>query len=84
MYNYANPFSHLVSMNEAMELSGSPVISCAVAGASGYSGCELLRLLSAHRNVRVHHAFAAGSAGRHVAEIAPSLAGAVDLKFETF
>jgi len=47
----------------------------AVAGASGYAGGELLRLLSAHPDLELAVATASGSAGKTVAELHPHLAG---------
>jgi N-acetyl-gamma-glutamyl-phosphate reductase len=65
-------------------VSGASPIQCAIIGGSGYSGVELLRLLSGRRDVAVRRVFAGGSAGKKVAEISPSLAGRVDLTYETF
>lgn len=45
----------------------------AVVGASGYTGAELLRLLSGHPEVEVVHATADSNAGAAVAELYPSL-----------
>jgi N-acetyl-gamma-glutamyl-phosphate reductase len=47
----------------------------AVAGASGYAGGELLRLLSGHPDLELAIATASGSAGKTVAELHPHLAG---------
>ncbi|HEY7325239.1 MAG TPA: N-acetyl-gamma-glutamyl-phosphate reductase [Streptosporangiaceae bacterium] len=47
----------------------------AVAGASGYAGGELLRLLSGHPDLELAIATASGSAGKMVAELHPHLAG---------
>jgi N-acetyl-gamma-glutamyl-phosphate reductase len=47
----------------------------AVAGASGYAGGELLRLLSGHPDLELAIATASGSAGRTIAELHPHLAG---------
>src|SRR5215469_15376395 len=47
----------------------------AVAGASGYAGGELLRLLSGHPDLELAIATASGSAGKTVAEMHPHLAG---------
>ena len=47
----------------------------AVAGASGYAGGELLRLLSGHPDLELAIATASGSAGNTVAELHPHLAG---------
>jgi N-acetyl-gamma-glutamyl-phosphate reductase len=47
----------------------------AVFGASGYSGAELVRLLSRHPRARVTHLAAASSAGKQLSELYPSLRG---------
>jgi N-acetyl-gamma-glutamyl-phosphate reductase len=57
----------------------------AVAGASGYAGGELLRLLSAHPDLELAIATASGSAGKTIAELHPHLAGVpglADLLFQ--
>lgn len=48
----------------------------AVAGASGYAGGELLRLLAAHPDLEIAVVTAGASAGKIVAELHPHLAGA--------
>ncbi len=48
----------------------------AVAGASGYAGGELLRLLAGHPGLDVTAVTAGASAGKTVAELHPNLAGA--------
>ncbi len=47
----------------------------AVAGASGYAGGELLRLLAGHPDVELTTVTAESSAGRGIAEVHPNLAG---------
>jgi N-acetyl-gamma-glutamyl-phosphate reductase len=47
----------------------------AVAGASGYAGGELLRLICGHPDLKLTAITAAGSAGRTVGELHPNLAG---------
>src|SRR5215469_7947309 len=47
----------------------------AVAGASGYAGGELLRLLAGHPQLEVAAVTAGASAGKTVAELHPHLAG---------
>ena len=47
----------------------------AVAGASGYAGGELLRLLAGHPGLEIAAVTAGASAGRTVAELHPHLAG---------
>jgi N-acetyl-gamma-glutamyl-phosphate reductase len=47
-----------------------------VVGGSGYTGAELLRLLSGHPEIEVVHVTAASNAGTTVAALYPSLGGA--------
>src|SRR6478735_1101562 len=49
------------------------VVKVAVAGASGYVGGELLRLLNAHPQVEIGALTAAGSAGKALGELHPHL-----------
>ena len=49
------------------------MISAAVAGASGYAGAELVRLLLAHPEVEVGALTASGNAGVRVGDLAPQL-----------
>ena len=51
----------------------------AVAGASGYAGGELLRLLAGHPDLEIAAVTADSSAGKTVAQLHPSLAGAPGL-----
>lgn len=53
-------------------------LTAAVAGASGYAGGELLRLLAAHPDLEVGPLSAAGNAGRTVAEVHPRLVTLAD------
>jgi N-acetyl-gamma-glutamyl-phosphate reductase len=58
----------------------------AVAGASGYAGGELLRLLAGHPDVELMTVTAESSAGRGIAEVHPNLAGVpalADRRFES-
>src|SRR5210317_915263 len=54
----------------------------AVVGASGYTGIELLRLLSQHPDVELTCVTSRQYAGRSVAEVFPSLSGTIDMAFE--
>lgn len=54
----------------------------AVIGASGYTGVELLRLLSQHPGVELVCVTSRQYAGQHVCEVFPSLQGSLDLVFE--
>jgi N-acetyl-gamma-glutamyl-phosphate reductase len=55
----------------------------AVAGASGYAGGELLRLLSAHPDVDVVAATAHGNAGERVGDVHPGLRSLASLKLSS-
>ncbi len=57
------------------------MIKAGVIGATGYTGVELLRLLSAHPDVDIEIASSRSEQGRHVCDLFPSLRGAVDLVF---
>jgi N-acetyl-gamma-glutamyl-phosphate reductase len=56
----------------------------AVAGASGYAGGELLRLLAGHPDLELGPVTAESSAGRPIAELHPHLAGVPSLAARTF
>ena len=56
----------------------------AVAGASGYAGGELLRLLAGHPDLEIGPVTAGSHAGRAVADIHPHLAGLPSLAGRTF
>ena len=56
-------------------------IKIGIVGGTGYTGVELLRLLSVHPNATLTAITSRGEAGLPVAEMFPSLRGYVDLKF---
>ncbi|HEU5418248.1 MAG TPA: N-acetyl-gamma-glutamyl-phosphate reductase [Streptosporangiaceae bacterium] len=56
----------------------------AVAGASGYAGGELLRLLAGHPDLEIGAITAGGSAGKTVGEVHPHLAGVAGLAGRVF
>ena len=58
------------------------MIEAAIVGASGYSGAELLRILSRRVDVRVRKVVASASAGQRVDAIYPTFSGRVDLAYE--
>src|SRR5690606_3071547 len=58
-------------------------IKVGIVGGTGYTGVELLRLLSQHPNVELRAITSRKEDGMHVAEMYPSLRGRVDLKFQT-
>jgi len=60
----------------------SLVVNAAIIGASGYSGAELLRILSSHPGVRVRKVTASSSAGQRVDALYPAFAGRCDLAFD--
>ena len=57
-------------------------INVAVAGASGYAGGELLRLLAGHPKFRVRTVAAAGNAGQPLASVHPQLAALGDITLQ--
>jgi len=59
------------------------MIKVGVVGGTGYTGVELLRLLSRHPEVTLTAITSRGEAGMPVAEMFPSLRRRVDLKFVT-
>lgn len=58
-------------------------IKVGIVGGTGYTGVELLRLLSQHPNVELRAITSRKEDGMHVADMFPSLRGRVDLKFQT-
>jgi len=56
-------------------------IKVSVVGGSGYTGIELLRLLTLHTNVDIQHITSRNDAGRYVYEVYPSLRGVLGHKF---
>jgi N-acetyl-gamma-glutamyl-phosphate reductase len=59
------------------------MIKVGVVGGTGYTGVELLRLLSRHPEVEITAITSRGEAGMAVADMFPSLRGRVALKFVT-
>lgn len=57
-------------------------IHIGIVGATGYTGAELLRLLSQHPEVQLQIITSRGEQGKPVCDIFPNLRGVVDLKFE--
>ena len=55
-----------------------------IIGASGYSGLELLKILSRHSRVRLEKLFANTSAGKQVDEVFPVLKNRVSAAFERY
>ena len=60
------------------------LITAAIIGASGYSGAELLRLLSARNDVRLKKVTAHTFAGKKVEELYPVFSGRLEMEFEAF
>lgn len=58
-------------------------IKVGIVGGTGYTGVELLRLLSQHPNVELRAITSRKEDGMHVADMYPSLRGRVDIKFQT-
>ncbi len=59
------------------------MIKAGIVGGTGYTGVELLRLLAQHPNIEPVTITSRKEAGMAVADMFPSLRGAVDLKFES-
>jgi N-acetyl-gamma-glutamyl-phosphate reductase len=59
-------------------------IRVAVVGATGYAGAELLRYLARHSKVRLVAVTSEQSAGKHLADVLPSVRGKLDLRLEAF
>lgn len=57
------------------------MIKVGIVGGTGYTGVELLRLLARHSSVELAAITSRGEAGTAVADMFPSLRGAVTLKF---
>lgn len=62
----------------------STSIKASVVGASGYSGTELLNILSRHKHVHTEKAFANTSAGKELSEVIPRFSKSFDLRLETY
>ena len=63
--------------------SSSSTVKVGIVGGTGYTGVELLRLLSAHPNVKLHAITSRKEEGMPVADMFPNLRGHVDLAFST-
>ncbi|MFN3297485.1 Gfo/Idh/MocA family oxidoreductase, partial [Caldimonas sp.] len=59
------------------------MIKVGIVGGTGYTGVELLRLLSQHPQVKITAITSRKEAGMPVADMYPSLRGRVDLAFTT-
>ena len=60
------------------------MITVALIGASGYSGAELMRILSGRKDVAVTKATASSSVGQRVYALYPAFAGTTELSYEPF
>ena len=56
-------------------------INVSVVGGSGYTGIELLRLLSQHPHINIHQVTSRGDKGRTVSDVYPSLRGFITQQF---
>ena len=65
-----------------MKLYDFRMITCAVAGASGYAGGEIVRLLSNHPEATIGALAAGSSAGQRVGTVHPHLAPVADRLFD--
>ncbi len=59
------------------------MLKVAIAGASGYTGLELIRILGRHPEVTIASVTSEQSAGKRISDIFPSLRGRCDLLLET-
>ena len=60
------------------------MLSTGVVGGTGYTGSELLRLLSVHPGVNIELVTSRNEEGRQVAEVHPHLRGLLELDFSAF
>lgn len=66
-----------------MALAADTRIKVGIVGGTGYTGVELLRLLSQHPNVELRAITSRKEDGMPVADMYPSLRGRTDIKFQT-
>lgn len=59
------------------------MIKAGIIGASGYSGSELMRLISLRADIKLEKVIAGSSVGQRVDALYPSFSGRVDLTFES-
>lgn len=59
-------------------------IKVGIVGANGYSGAELIRLLTAHPKVKVDLLISHSTSGLNIKEVYPHLTGITELTLETF
>lgn len=57
------------------------MIKVGIVGGTGYTGVELLRILSGHPEVEVRAATSRGDAGKKVSDLYPNLRGSLDIEF---
>ncbi|MGY8813206.1 MAG: N-acetyl-gamma-glutamyl-phosphate reductase [Gammaproteobacteria bacterium] len=57
------------------------MITAGIVGATGYTGVELMRLISMHPHAKLQIVTSRSEAGRSVTELFPSLRGMLDLRF---
>ena len=62
----------------------SDLFRVSIAGASGYSGLELTKLLLRHPCIQIEQLFANTSAGRRVADVHPWLGGRIDAVYAEY
>ncbi|MEW5806052.1 MAG: N-acetyl-gamma-glutamyl-phosphate reductase [Acidobacteriota bacterium] len=70
-------------MQVQIELIELFMISVSIVGASGYSGAELIRILSRNTNVCIKSVIAATSVSKKVAELYPVFSGLTDLEYQS-
>lgn len=60
------------------------MVKVGIIGASGYTGAELIRLLTNHRKVEVTYVTSETYKGKQVSQLSPNLIGISSLKFKSF
>ncbi|MHA1917487.1 MAG: N-acetyl-gamma-glutamyl-phosphate reductase [Candidatus Ranarchaeia archaeon] len=60
------------------------MVSVGIIGASGYTGGDLLRILSSHREVEIEYITSRKYVGKHLHSLFPNFRKVIDKKFEAF
>lgn len=71
-------YTYIVAVMSTSAPGAGAAITAAVAGASGYAGGELLRLLLAHPEIGIGPVAAAGKVGKRVGEVHPNVSPIAD------
>ena len=73
--------AHKIALTFGSAEGGAAMVDVAVVGAAGYAGIEAVRLVLGHPRLRLTLATSGADAGKSIASVYPSLAGATDLSF---